>query len=629
MRFFLRTKSKPTPTIRDLGALKIEVDSKGRYRYPVLTKGELDALLEPHLVALRRSLDLSQADFEHLIVPLLKRLADLTGPLPASEHTHDHRAGGLISHLLDTAHRALSALRSQGYVGSDFHRDGALECAVLCAALAHDLGKICTDFKVYSTSGELWEPILESIGQFAAHTQATELLVQFNSGRGVSHDEALPLAAMQLLGEQKELLKFISRALPPWVLLSGHDGESNQAGAGDPQDQARPRIWQLVRVADRSASACGAAAGGLTAAGLELQNYLRAQLQGARVPLNDPTFGLFVIQGGVLLRQDSEALKLIEERFAQFCGDALPADTTASSALRTLGLYQTRGSLTLFSWYRLLLNHRQYYTKALHFKLHDSLSLIAVPAPEIIEIGVKSPELETLAARPELEFDSYRAFALTQSQPPAQVLPALIDPSTLIASAQARAVLQELHSRLNFAPTKATAPQELNAGAAALKALGFSPADRPAVRATANHAFADQAGQYTPSRASAEASAPHSAVHSPNDLRAELREALSTAPAHAQVEALSARDAGNPDSTVSAAAAEISPPQSEEHTDGISVKEFFELRSLMDRYTEAQGSEAQESESTPEVKPLKPKKRSASGTTATKRRSGTGGKSSK
>lgn len=113
---------------------------------------------------------------------LVRRYLDCVYRLPASGHHHHSEEGGLFSHSLEVAVKALAAFEA-GYLG-ERRADGTLDnfsshrhrpkwrFAVFVTALLHDAGKV---FNVVVAEGsDVWSPLKESLAAFIErHPKAT------------------------------------------------------------------------------------------------------------------------------------------------------------------------------------------------------------------------------------------------------------------------------------------------------------------------------------------------------------------------------------------------------------------------------------------------------------------------
>jgi hypothetical protein len=144
------------------------------YIYPPVASGiprfPVPGILEEHEELIQRIRHLSEdkSVFDERYRAVIERFADYVYLLPASESHHHRGAGGLLRHGLETAKYVLqqSYDRLHGMEMSPQRRKAARErwlFAGFIAGLNHDIGKAAADMRVFSVSGNVWEPYSEPL----------------------------------------------------------------------------------------------------------------------------------------------------------------------------------------------------------------------------------------------------------------------------------------------------------------------------------------------------------------------------------------------------------------------------------------------------------------------------------
>lgn len=169
-KLFRRKKSPPKPAAAPERITSgIERRPVQNYVYPPVANGiprfPVPDILGEHEELIQRIRDLSEhkSVFDERYRAVIERFADYVYLLPASESHHHRGAGGLLRHGLETAKYVLqqSYDRLHGMQMSPLKRKAARErwlFAGFSAGLNHDIGKPPADMRVFSVTGEVWEP---------------------------------------------------------------------------------------------------------------------------------------------------------------------------------------------------------------------------------------------------------------------------------------------------------------------------------------------------------------------------------------------------------------------------------------------------------------------------------------
>lgn len=259
--------------------------------------------------ALRQPIGLTRSEFERLVVPVVRRYAELVHLLPASEHHHHAGLGGLLRHGLEVAWNA--ARKAEGTVFAAAHdpeRQHHLKprwlLAAALAGLLHDIGKPLCDIAVRDATGSLeWNPYLGPLTRWLVAHRIERYVLFWRARRNLRHGPLSLLDAREALGA--EVIAYLTE--PP----AGHEVIDALFGAiADGIATANPLV-DIVSGADqhsvaedllRSAQAAVAVGGGSQHA---LATRLLAAIQElAREPAwqpNRPGSPLWVTDQGVFL----------------------------------------------------------------------------------------------------------------------------------------------------------------------------------------------------------------------------------------------------------------------------------------------------------------------------------------
>lgn len=159
-----------------------------------------------HIEELRKALAFDADLYEEIVVPVIRRYAQKTHLLPASESHHHSGTGGLFQHSLEVAIKARR--RADDFL---YGRDKppqlrgdvetAWRLAIGLAGLFHDNGKILTDYRVINCSGELlWNPYVEDLDSWAILNGCTRYFLIWNPRRIRKHEDAATHFISEWLG---------------------------------------------------------------------------------------------------------------------------------------------------------------------------------------------------------------------------------------------------------------------------------------------------------------------------------------------------------------------------------------------------------------------------------------------
>ena len=170
--------------------------------------GELDRIAT--------QLGFSAENWQRLIAPAIRAYTAHVHLLPASEHYHHNRPGGLLYHTLEVAHLAVRAcdgkVIAEGASAASQRRRLEPRWAVtmLLAALSHDIGKVFSDMEVFA-GGYHWNPHRQSLIAWCDEHHIENYSLRWNPGRHGQHKQVALLA----------LDKIIHPELKQWLNAEG------------------------------------------------------------------------------------------------------------------------------------------------------------------------------------------------------------------------------------------------------------------------------------------------------------------------------------------------------------------------------------------------------------------------
>jgi conjugal transfer pilus assembly protein TraI len=212
---------------------------------PVCSVQKLLGTQHELIMRIRHTLGLEIADFERLVMPVLKRYVNFVHLLPASEKHHHRGAGGLLRHGLEVAFWA--AQSSEGVVfvagGTPLERkeiEPRWHVAVCVAGLLHDIGKPVSDLSVVNKDGTSeWDPYCETIVEWATNNHVDRYFLHWHPNRLRRHEHfSLSVTEYVLTPEIKR-----------WMSLPHRDIIDKMYAAIMSQDAENP-IARLVKEAD-------------------------------------------------------------------------------------------------------------------------------------------------------------------------------------------------------------------------------------------------------------------------------------------------------------------------------------------------------------------------------------------
>lgn len=169
---------------------------------PVVQTEILFQRMETSINLIKNEIGVSKEVFQEYILPVFFNFVSYADLLPASEYKHHATGGGLISHSLDVAFRAMRAAQmthfpiSTNSLTETQQSNVQWRVATVLAALLHDGGKILADVQVHDGKGKVSERIVwdaqcgQTIHDWAADNKIERYFVSWNRDRHMKHMNA-------------------------------------------------------------------------------------------------------------------------------------------------------------------------------------------------------------------------------------------------------------------------------------------------------------------------------------------------------------------------------------------------------------------------------------------------------
>ena len=309
---------------------------------------------ESELQLLFRTLPLSESNIEHLVLPVIQRLAHWVQLLPASEFHHHAYPGGLFVHSLEAA-RYASRIASYETV---FHYDSAQQkyhrrerwiVAAAVMLLIHDVGKVF-DVNVCDRQGRLWNANDESLYAWLNRLDSREYLVEWRVNREhkahelrsvrMAYQWLLPSSLIRYLtsDSQIEVTSAIEDAI---VFGKGPLSEvlrraESQSITDDLQSRHRDLSRQLLQ---------------LPLEAIEILDSVRTLLLDGLWRVNDKESFVFVTNEGVFLRLTPESVQaIVEAALIRGNRNVQSSVTGIATALSKAGLLTVKSSMNDYFW---------------------------------------------------------------------------------------------------------------------------------------------------------------------------------------------------------------------------------------------------------------------------------------
>ncbi|MFX4226452.1 MAG: MobH family relaxase [Porticoccaceae bacterium] len=203
-RWFTRWRSAPTAiAIEPTKETAVGVVNIALFRDPPFRDGlpvvDSEALLsvEPYaglIENIKKFADWRTEEFEQVIAPAIKAMADYAGLLPASQSYHHNEGGGALLHALEVGYFTMrlgsgAYYRPMGMLPAyrpKVHR--RYQAVLFLAGLFHDIGKLFTDFTVVTKEGTPWNPYDGSLADWAKTNHVDRIFISWAAGRHKKHE---------------------------------------------------------------------------------------------------------------------------------------------------------------------------------------------------------------------------------------------------------------------------------------------------------------------------------------------------------------------------------------------------------------------------------------------------------
>lgn len=203
----LPNKAKEAQNKRELYGLdNLEDDAIGYpptpIGIPVVQTHVLIERMTEKINAIRNEIGVSREVFDEYILPVFHNFIRYADLLPASEYKHHATGGGLVSHSLDVAHRAMRAAHMTHFpvttnsLTETQQSNVQWRVGTVLAALLHDGGKILADVLVHDGSAKPSERIVWdaqsgiTIHDWAAEHNIERYFITWNRDRHMKHVNA-------------------------------------------------------------------------------------------------------------------------------------------------------------------------------------------------------------------------------------------------------------------------------------------------------------------------------------------------------------------------------------------------------------------------------------------------------
>ncbi|WP_166255955.1 MobH family relaxase [Marinobacter salicampi] len=156
----------------------------------------LDGILyrnRERILNISEALGLRDADFDSLMMPVIRNFASFVHLLPSSENHHHRGAGGALKHSLEVAFWSARAAEDIIFCrNADPRERRKIEplwrVATCVAGLLHDAGKPIADVTVTDEKGELWHPLEQSLYEYLRQKKRNGYYISWRGGRYKRHE---------------------------------------------------------------------------------------------------------------------------------------------------------------------------------------------------------------------------------------------------------------------------------------------------------------------------------------------------------------------------------------------------------------------------------------------------------
>ena len=323
-----------------------------------------EELLEHYAADIDRLLLLSgfcKDDFDEAVKPVIQRFIRKVGVVPASELHHDADSGGLIRHSLNVACQALK-MAKELMLFEELSSSLAIKAALIVLSLAHDLGKILTDFEVYSLDRlHKWQSGSEDLDDFCRRHALSYISLHFISGRHHQHQRLMAASLDILVKASDKIFSLINAELDFYRLKEALEG----------------RLADIVLKADAQAvKLYGSAAQNILYVPDFIRSKLICDICSGDKSINRINSDIFLTSFGVILECGSETFSLFKS-FYESAVLGRRADVfnfekqSFTQQLRSLGVFSAFGTKRVYNYYRIQLDDDLLYVKGALIALED------------------------------------------------------------------------------------------------------------------------------------------------------------------------------------------------------------------------------------------------------------------
>jgi hypothetical protein len=191
-------------------AVAAKIYFKPEYGTPLL---DIEQVLAPHKKLIEHTArvsgfagDRSEYNFDTLFAKVIENYVSYIHLLPASSGWHHARAGGLTTHSLEVANRALrlarqSHLPSNKMIDIEVLRKPRWDYATWLAGLLHDSGKVFSDMDVVCAedNNKKWHPLVCDLYTWAENENVDRYFVKWKKNRKHKAHENTSLSLLQTI----------------------------------------------------------------------------------------------------------------------------------------------------------------------------------------------------------------------------------------------------------------------------------------------------------------------------------------------------------------------------------------------------------------------------------------------
>lgn len=300
-------------------------------------------------------------DFDAVVRPVIQRFIRKVGVVPASEMHHDADAGGLIRHSLNVACQALKTAKEL-MIFKELPSSLGIKASLIVLSLAHDLGKILTDFEVYSLDRQhKWQSGSEDLDAFCRRHAPSYISLHFTAGRHHQHQKLAAAGLAMLVTAADKIFALINAELDFYRLEEALEG----------------RLADIVLKADAQAVRLyGSAAQNILYVPDFIRSKLICDLCCGDKSVNRLDSDVFLTPFGVILECGSETFSLFKSFYesavlGRRADEFNLEEQNFTQRLRSLGVFCAFGTMRVYNYYRIQLSDDLLYIKGALIALEE------------------------------------------------------------------------------------------------------------------------------------------------------------------------------------------------------------------------------------------------------------------